>query len=180
MTLVFPNIPGRVAIIPERDIAGFLPVQLRMSTWTGPLHMRAIATQFTIRFAGQQQFLHSLRDFIYAYSFGEGIGQATLSGLAFADTCQQGQAAPYLVPVPGSIFPTLVDARMTGPEQIINHYDAYRMSRYGLPAQIVIGALSGRAFHAYLTGMSVSLRVKEQLNLSDFNLQFHVPPHTGI
>ena len=28
MALVFPNIPGRVALIPPKDVAGFLPVQI--------------------------------------------------------------------------------------------------------------------------------------------------------
>jgi hypothetical protein len=164
MALVFPNIPGRVALIPPKDVAGFLPVQIRVapgpwSSGPAPLFMKAIITGFTVQFQGQQQFLHTLRDFIYVYSFGEGIAAATMSGLAFADTCPQGHA-------------------MTGPEQLINYYDEFRLSRHGQAMQFAIGGASGRAFHAYLTGMQVALRAQEQKNLADFSINFHVPPHT--
>lgn len=164
MALVFPNVPGRVALIPPKDAAGFLPVQLRITPgpWSGgpsPLFMKAIITQFTVQFQGQQQFLHTLRDFIYVYSFGEGIAQAGMSGLAFADTCPASHG-------------------LTGPEQIINYYDEFRLSRHGQAMQFAIGGASGRAFHAYLTGMQLVLRAAEQQNLADFSLNFHVPPHT--
>lgn len=164
MALVFPNVPGRVAMIPPRDVAGFLPIQLRFTPgpWSrgpAPLFMKAIITGLSVQFQGQQQFLHTLRDFIYVYSFGEGMGNARLSGLAFADTCPRGHA-------------------MTGPEQIINYYDQFRLSKLGQAMQFAVGGASGRAFHAYLTGMQISIRTQEQKNLADFTLNFHVPPHT--
>ena len=164
MALVFPNVPGRVSLIAPQVAAGFLPIKLRIAPgpWShgpSPLFMKAIVTSFTIQFQGQQQFMHTLRDFIYVYSFGEGIANAKLQGLAFADTCPSGHFN-------------------TGPEQVINYYDAFRLSRLGQAMQIAIGGASGRAFHAYLTSMQLALRAQEQMNLADFSLNFHVPPHT--
>lgn len=164
MALVFPNVPGRVALIPPKAVVGFLPVQIRVAPgpWSGgsaPLFMKAIITQFSVQFQGQQQFMHTLRDFIYVYSFGEGIAQASLSGVAFADTCPSGGG-------------------MTGAEQIVNYYDGFRLSKQGQAMQFAIGGASGRAFHAYLTGMQLVIRAAEQQNLTDFSLNFHVPPHS--
>lgn len=163
MALVFPNVPGRVSLIPPKDAAGFLPVQVRVtpgpwSTGSSPVLMKAIITEFSVQFQGQQQFMHTLRDFIYVYSFGEGIAQARMSGVAFADTCPKQHG-------------------MTGPEQLINYYDHFRLSKQGQAMQFAIGGASGRAFHAYLTGMQVVLRAAEQQNLTDFTLNFAVPPH---
>jgi hypothetical protein len=46
-------------------------------------------TGYSLDMGTNHQFLHSLDNFIYLYSFGDRIGELTLSGLAFTGSCVQ-------------------------------------------------------------------------------------------
>jgi hypothetical protein len=155
MALVFPNVPGRAVIIPPKSVVGQIPLVLRLEGWGGPQTMKAIVLELSLRFRGHQQFLHTLRDFIYVYSFGEGMGEATMSGLAFAETCTDPNGT-------------------TGSAKIIEYYSDNRLSTTGEAVKFTLG--NSPTFYAYLTSMSLKARVAEQLNLTDFTLSFHIPP----
>lgn len=234
MSLVFPNIPGRATIIPHNSKVGNIPLTIELKgsgsptsvDWDGPVTMKAIVTSLSIRFRGQQQFLHTLRDFIYVYSFGEGMGEARMSGLAFADTCERppppppphpGPQGPQSGPqgpqgpqggggstpggfAPGAFMTTPSQQAAasasalsvsppggggpgggvtspTGPENVIRFYDSNRLSFTGQPCKFMIG-VGGVSYYAYLISMTLTLRVREMLNLSDFTLSFMIPPNS--
>lgn len=53
---------------------------------------QAIVTNAQIQQAGNFQFLHTLQDFIFVYIFGDRIGQLSIQGIAFLDSCASGGA----------------------------------------------------------------------------------------
>jgi hypothetical protein len=50
---------------------------------------RSIITGFKVQLKGGVQFLHTLNDFIYVYTFGERMGQVTISGISFYQDCKK-------------------------------------------------------------------------------------------
>jgi hypothetical protein len=66
------------------------------SNWGGYDEFRAIVTGFGVQQQGGYQFLHTLRDFIYVYVFGERIGTMTIEGVAFNGTCESASDAHLL------------------------------------------------------------------------------------
>ena len=59
-------------------------------------------TGFALEMGGNYQFLHTVSDFIYFYSFGDRIGELSVTGMAFIRrSCNTGVGA--YVPVPNGI-----------------------------------------------------------------------------
>lgn len=148
---IFSATPGCVAVVSRTAVA--LPLTVTLDGWPGTVAMKALITQAGVSRAGRQQFLYTLRDFIYVYVFGEMLGEITVSGVAFACMCDE----TFL---------------RTGFEQVLAYYENARLSRDGLPVTVTIGTTG---FSAFLIRLQVTAE-DPQLNLTSFNMKFLFPP----
>lgn len=108
----------------------------------------AIITSGGIVESGNFQFLHTVSDTIYAYVFGDRIGELRVGGVCFATTCGTNE---------------------NGIQQVVQHYRANRIGRSGQTVQVSFGAISLRAF---LTRMSLDITDSE-LNIGQWSFSFN-------
>jgi hypothetical protein len=82
---IFSSQPGAVVAVPTTGIGvGFF-----VENWDGYVAFKSIFNGFDIDVHGGVQFMHSLRDFIYVYVFGERIAPLTINGISFANVCER-------------------------------------------------------------------------------------------
>ena len=112
---------------------------------------RAIITQGAIVENGNYQFLHTLNETIYAYVFGDRIGELRIGGIAFAHPC---------------------DGQHSGMKQVIDNYRANRIAVKGGPVQVSFGEVDYKGF---LVGMTIDVTDPEY-NLGQWALRFNTFP----
>ena len=93
MPTFFANCPGRVVQV--RQPTSYCDIRMNAinnQNLTDLSYERSavILTRITVSHQVNAQFLHTVGNRVYIYSFGDRIGQITLSGLAFAQTCERG------------------------------------------------------------------------------------------
>jgi hypothetical protein len=117
-------------------------------------------TGFVHEMQGNYQFLHALDRFVYFYSFGDRIGEITVSGLSFA-------AAPC---GPG--------AGVLKPPTICSLYDLYAEKKQSkIKKAVKIGASTCGSFQAFLTGMRLEVTAANSgVPIGQWSLRFHVIP----
>lgn len=98
------------------------------------------------------QFQTSLKEAVYAYVFGDTMGQIVLSGLAFAQRCE-GDA--------------------NGVRELFEYYDEYRAS---VRKEVVTITISDKAFGGFLVALSFSPQSPEHM-ISSFNMEVAVLPN---
>jgi len=90
--VVFSPCSGAVEIArPSCDSTSVLTTDI-----DGPIN--AIVTGMTLEMSGNYQFLHTLNDLVYFYSFGDRVGSLTLTGISFIKNCRAGAGAGVLLP----------------------------------------------------------------------------------
>lgn len=109
---------------------------LRVEEWDGFGSFKSIITKVTVSAQGNFQFLHTLGGNIYIYVFGDRIGQATISGLAFDSTCDDEN---------GTI----------GIERVIQYYQENRVASRAAPIKITIG--TSTTVQGYLVGFNAEI-----------------------
>lgn len=109
-------------------------------------------TGFAIEQSGNYQFLNTVNNFIYVYSFGDRISEMTVSGLGFVKTC---------------------NAEETKINNIFTFYNTNKISR-GLQLSVTLGD-ANEAFYAFLTGMRCELQDPMTM-IGQWSLRFHVVP----
>lgn len=112
---------------------------------------RAIITQSGIVENGNYQFLHTLNETIYAYVFGDRIGELRIGGICFAHPCE-GYAS--------------------GMKQIIDNYRSKRISQAPGPVQVSFGETDYKGF---LVGTSIDITDAER-NLGQWAFRFNTFP----
>lgn len=152
MPTLFCN-PGRIAALIEPGCG--LPIQFSLECWKEGTVFRAIITQVVVQNQGGFQFMHTLRDKIFLYIFGERIGQMSISGLTFAAGCA----------VDGN-------SNFTGIEAAVGYYQTCRATKRSVPLQVSIGRL---AFKAFLLGVKTDI-VDPDTGLGHFNFTLFFPP----
>jgi hypothetical protein len=81
MAIVFTPCAGAVAIVREGcDETDHMLVTIGDN-------FNSIITSLSLELSGNYQFLHTLNDFIYVYSFGDRIGVLNVSGVGFTNSC---------------------------------------------------------------------------------------------
>jgi len=125
-----------------------------MGGWDDPQKFKAVFTGYRIGGQGSYQFLHTLRDVIYVYIFGERIGSAEMTGVAFMDTC-------------------ISDRIATGLDDLMGYYEANRISTTGTPVLISFGI--NTAIEGFVCGVNFQL-VDAQSGLGQFVMPIHFPP----
>jgi hypothetical protein len=147
---IFSERTGRVVLIP--DVA--FPLTVRMDGWAGGAMMKAVITQLGLQSQGNYQFLHTLKNFIYVYVFGERIADLMVGGLSFPERC------------PGGGGPT-------GFELVYQYYLEKRISTLGAPITVAIG--TSLSFSAWLVAHSGNL-IDPQNGMCQFQLAFKFFP----
>lgn len=134
MAAVFTPCTGVVGIVrdgcdPEDNF--FVSV----SGASGDLIDSAIVTNMSLELSGNYQFLHTLNDFIYAYSFGDRIGSLNIGGVGFAKPCNGAKGS------------------------LLKAYEWYKANRISRATQIMTIVLrdsaSSGTFLGFLTGMKL-------------------------
>lgn len=153
MTQLFVTKPGQVVAVQD---VGALPLTIFFDNWPGFPSIRAAITQLSFSRSGNYQFLHSLQDFIYVYIFGERIGEVSVGGLMFSEACQA---------IGGP----------SGPEQVSDFYDTFRISKYGKLLTLQVGLSGKLRVRGFLTASRMDI-FDTQHQLGQFTLRLHTLP----
>jgi hypothetical protein len=155
-TSIFSTQPGYALAV--RDTAA-APLMIGLSDWGdiasggGFANMGAIITQIGVREGANYQLQHTLRKFIYAFTFGDRSGDLNVSGLAFAGNCDGG---------PGGV------------DRVHAYYRSHRISSRERPVGVAIG---GAAFPSLLVEGAINID-NPQAGLAMFSLNFKTIPET--
>lgn len=171
MADIFSAQPGRVVAVtgnglPLQIIVGNPPIgNLPDSSFRDDSRSRDSFTNFraiiqNLGIGGQAgvQFMHTLRDYIYVYVFGERVGEISVGGLAFHSGCEDA-------------YNPLNTA--SGFERVLQYYQTFRATSYPLPLTVVIGTTL--VFDAFLTRMSANI-VNPETSLAQFAMQLDYIP----
>lgn len=155
MATIFAIRPGYALAVREATAA---PLMIGMAGWGdiasggGFAAQKAIITGVMLNESPNFQIQHTLRNFLYAYSFGNRAGEMAFAGIAFAGRCEDGNSRP------GN----------GGFDRVLQYYRRQRISSNPRPVGVAIG---GTSFLALLVGCSLSAD-NPQAGLSVFNLKF--------
>jgi hypothetical protein len=147
MTTLFVTNPGQVVAMQN---IGALPLTIFLENWDGFPAIRAAITNVSAQTAGNYQFLHTLKEYIYVYVFGERIGDMRIGGLLFSEACAS----------PGA---------PSGIEQLSQYYNQYRLSKSGATLTIQIGTSGLARVRGFLVGARADL-IDAQHQLGQFAL----------
>jgi len=121
----------------------------------GDINFNIPMSGFALEQNGNYQFLHTLNDFIYVYSFGDRVSELVVSGLGFAtDSCN----------VVGS----------SKPGALLDFYAENRLFKNG-KLSVTLGDSENATFYAFLTGMRLELQ-DAQTMIAQWSLRFNVVP----
>ena len=154
MPAMFTAVPGKVAVI----TGATLPMTISIDG-TVPTSTRAIITAFRTSMAGKYQFLHTLNRDIWVYTFGEAMGNITISGVCFASGCAPTSAGP----------------NVSGIEEILEFYRLNKLSATGKSMILQIGSAPSGRFNGFLTSCQVGIDAPEH-QLGSFALGFQTVP----
>jgi len=135
---------------------GVLPFRVLMQgVGIGSQNVNAIVTSASINEKGNVQFLHTVSETIYAYIFGDRIGELTVSGICFANPCSGGES---------------------GMEQVLERYRVNRIATRAAPVLVSFGTTVYRSF---LVGLSLNVSNPE-LQLGEWSFRFNTFPRESI
>ena len=156
MADIFTVAPGTVVAVDSPGI----PLQFFLEDWGGYPAFKSIITGFQVQTRSGVQFLHTLRDFIYVYSFGERIGDIRIQGISFAfNHCD-----------------LLGNATFHGLEYVLGYYLLNRVASRPTPVTVVLGGAT--PFFAFLQDVQMSLTSSENM-LGQFSYGLKVIPVPG-
>jgi hypothetical protein len=156
MGIVFETQPGYAVQIP--DESGANPLIIDVAGFGSAQSSRSLITQLSIRRGENVQYVHTLQDLIYVYSFGERIGSITAAGVSFVGMCGGG------------------DGGQTGIEYVLDWYEGNRVGNNINALRILIGGAGGSGtFKGRLDALEVDV-AKPDIRLANFGLQFRTLP----
>jgi hypothetical protein len=155
MAMVFEVRPGVALQVP--DEVGANPLTIDLAGFGDAPTSRSIITQLSIRRGANVQYVHTLQDLIYVYSFGERIGSITAAGISFVGMCDGGGK--------------------TGIEYVLDWYEQNRIGGGNAgPLRLLIGGAGGSGtFKGFLDALEVDV-AKPDLRLANFGLKFSTLP----
>lgn len=145
---VYGSGPSRVGVMHGCAI----PMQISLPGWGGGEVFRAIITQISVQRRGGFQFMHTLSDFIYLYTFTERIGQLNIGGITFSDGCGGSGSSGF--------------------DAVMAYYEINRATASIIPIAVSVGSIG---FSAFLMGMSSAI-FNPELGLGSFSFQLFFPP----
>jgi hypothetical protein len=150
-TSVFSPRGGAVVkVVTDARTSGVFSIKIANAPITLPV------TGFALDMATNQQFLHTLNDFIYVHVFGDRIGELTVSGLCFmGETC----GSPEL-----------------SVRRAVQLYNRYRLSREKKGYQVALS--DAGTFWGFLTGARID-SVRPDLMMAQWSLRLNVIQQSG-
>jgi hypothetical protein len=153
MAELFNNKPGIVAVLASTD-DDTNPFRMTIDGFPEDGSSSGlIVTELAIQRHGNFQFMHTLKDLVYVYSFGERIGQIRASGLAFARLCNGTE----------------------GLSAVLEYYEKNRLENRSDPISIVIGTSGAGRFRAFLVELNAEV-ARPEARIAQFGMQFHALP----
>lgn len=150
MAAIFSPCVGAVAKVPGCAGDAIFKVEIFGGELTMPI------SGFALELNGNYQFLHTVNDFIYVYAFGDRIGELTVSGFGFSQTCSNAESAKIC--------------------NLFEFYTKHRIGKKDAPALSVhIGECADANFWAFLTGMRAEVQ-DPQTGIAQWALRFNVLP----
>lgn len=139
--MIFGMAPGTAALftIPKLSIPAVINLE-------GFASSAVAITSLGFSQEANVQFMHTLRNLIYIYSFGERMGQIEVNGVAFYNVCNQGKS--------------------NGITDVLRYYAANSVSRRS--ASLVVN-MAGSSVRGYLRAVRSSFS-DSQLGLVGFSL----------
>lgn len=199
---VFPGCDSTVARLSTRgycqDGLGLFSIYFG-SGILGPTKLSFPVTGFALEVGGNYQFLHTVNDFIYFYSFGDRVGELNVTGMAFIrKSCNTGagfgatEVPSYFNPFNYNINPFSPDFandpnlvqtnewrfRLNQQQDdICDLWDFYKRNRAAAQNSEALKVQWGEceAFWGFLTGMRVEI-ARPDIPVAQFVLRIHVIP----
>lgn len=157
MADIFSTVRGSVVAVDGPGVT----MRVALEGWQGYEGFKSVITGVSLETENGTQFLHTLRDFVYVYTFGERVGQMTVQGLSFAAACEDGEGdAP----------------QFHGAEYAYAYYLEARASRLTRPVTVTLGG--DTTFFAFVTGMRLDLDDAESA-LGKFSIGLKTVPITN-
>lgn len=150
MPTIFSPCTGAIAKIPGCDTEKVFAVHFDGANG----ELTVPITGFALEQNGNYQFLHTLNEFIYVYSFGDRIGELVLSGIGFVQTCASAESAKL--------------------SNILQFYKENKLSENG-KLSVTLGDLPDATFYAFLTGSRLEMQDPKTM-LGQWSLRFNVVP----
>lgn len=113
-----------------------LPVRFRIDGWGGFSALTCVITSLGLKLNGNCQFLNTMRDFLYVYSFGDLPADVIISGMAFSTDCADSSG-------------------LTGVDKLLQYYATNRVSKRQDAVAVAIGKQA--PLYGFITGMAVDL-----------------------
>ena len=158
MTTLFVTHPGQVVALPGE--IGKLPLSLFLDDWPGYPAIKAIVTHVGVQSSGNYQFLHSLKEYIYVYVFGERIGDIAISGLIFSEACEtENGIADAMAPANAG----------SGFEQLASYYLTHRIAHRGAPLTFIVGLTGQATYQGFLVSQKLEI-IDPQSQLGQFTM----------
>lgn len=151
MTDIFSSTPGAVVALDGPGVTMAIDIE----GWEGYAGFKSIVTGISVETENGTQFMHTLRDFVYVYTFGERIGRMKLTGLSFAAQCETN------------------DAQYHGIEYVYAYYLEARASNLAGPLVVTIGGAT--SFFAFMTGMQFDFADAER-TMASFSMSLNTVP----
>lgn len=153
MPNIFGGKPGRVVAVDSGD-DGFLPLGLVVGDLKNDLGVKGLLTGLSVNGQSGFQIMHTLRQYIYVYTFGERAGEISVSGLAFVGDC-----------------------RDTGdPSGLARLFDWYERNRVSTTGKALTVTLTpGIALKAFLVNFRYDME-DPTISLGKFSMQLVYPP----
>lgn len=152
---IFSDRTGHAILVPD---VGF-PFSILIEDWGGPNALNSVITSFGLAAQGNFQFMHTLRNFVYVYVFGERMSEINVGGLAMAARCELSNGP-----------------NASGVELLWEYYQRKKIATNGTPVSISIG--TRMSFRGFLTGFNFSC-TDPNFGLSQWAMRFHFHPPEG-
>ncbi len=158
MATLFAGRPGTVvAIVDNADVG--LPMRLDAIQGSWFPGLRSILTEASFSLDANYQFMHTLREVIYSYVFGDRISQVRIGGLSFAGACDDSSG-------------------MSGIERILQLWDENKISSRSTPVRLQIGVSSAGLFTGHITSLRAEI-IRPEARICQFAFLMHVFPASG-
>lgn len=151
----FNSVPGQIAALADNDGVVGLPVVVDGIQGSWFPSFKSILTGVQVGLDTNAQFLHTLSNIIYVYSFGDRISQLQITGLSAIADCNFGA--------------------LSGLEQVIGYYQQNRIAVRSTPIQVALGVSPAGRFTGFLTSMHADL-INPEFSVAPFQMQFTIFP----
>jgi hypothetical protein len=158
MAAIFPTRPGQVVAVKDTSLPAQTQPAIQMRADGDLFSFEAttsIITRLTIAQQTNFQFLHTLGQQIFIYSFGDRIGQMTVSGISFFRRCDEGAQSQI------------------GIEKVLNFYARNKLSRRQDPVSVTLGR--DITIQGFIQGSRADV-IDPKQNLFSFSFQIAVIP----